>query len=131
MFLIILQKSIPIIKYSFCFFKDTPCFSLFIEFLFSSHSKLISFIHILYISNKYSSSIKKSPTSPTGCGRLPYDLILYVTDYYLLRFVSSSRSVSETVMIRLLAWNPRCVVIISVNCAERSTFDISNTPVLM
>ena len=47
---------------------------------------------------------------------------------YLLRFVSSSSSVSETVMIRELAWKPRWVVIISVNSAERSTLDISSTP---
>lgn len=58
-------------------------------------------------------------------------LLCQYFNYYLLRLVSSSRSVSDTVMIRLLAWKPRCVVIISVNSLERSTFDISSTPVFM
>ena len=37
-------------------------------------------------------------------------------------------SVSDVVITRDFAWNPRCVVIICVNSVERSTFDISNSP---
>ena len=50
---------------------------------------------------------------------------------YLLRLINSSSSVSETVMVLEFAWKPRCVVIICVNSVERSTFDISRTPVFI
>ena len=36
---------------------------------------------------------------------------------------------SDTVIILEFAWNPLCVVIISVNSEDRSTLDISNIPV--
>ena len=50
---------------------------------------------------------------------------------YRFRLVSSSSNVSDTVMIRLFAWKPRWVVIISVNSEERSTLLISRTPVFI
>ena len=50
---------------------------------------------------------------------------------YRFRFTSSSNKVSEVVIIRLFAWNPRCVVIISVNSWERSTLLISRTPLVI
>ncbi len=57
--------------------------------------------------------------------------IRYKLYYYLFRFTSSSKMESETVIIRLFAWKPLCVVIISVNSWERSTLLISRTPLVI
>ena len=46
----------------------------------------------------------------------------YKSKIYLLRLTSSSSIVSDVVMILEFAWKPLCVVIISVNSADRSTF---------
>ena len=35
---------------------------------------------------------------------------------------------SDVVITRAFAWNPRCAMIMFVNCVERSTFDISRKP---
>ena len=51
-----------------------------------------------------------------------------VKNYYLLRLISSSSSVSDVVITLEFAWKPRCVTIISVNCDDKSTFDISSCP---
>ena len=50
---------------------------------------------------------------------------------YRFRFTSSSSKVSEVVIIREFAWNPLWVVIISVNSVDRSTLDISSTPLVI
>ena len=50
---------------------------------------------------------------------------------YRFKFTSSCKISSEVVMIRVLAWNPRCATIISVNSSDRSTLDISREPDLI
>lgn len=58
------------------------------------------------------STAKKKQT-----GSFPYLFLFeFMLFYYLLRLMSSSSNVSDVVMIRLFAWNPLCVVIMSVNC---------------
>ncbi len=48
-----------------------------------------------------------------------------LSSVYRFRLTSSSNKVSDTVIIRLFAWKPRCVVIMVVNSLDRSTLLIS------
>ncbi len=70
---------------------------------------------------KLQKNFKRGTLFPESSSRL-------ISHYYLFKFTSSSSKESEVVIIRLFAWKPRCVVIISVNSADRSTLLISNTP---
>ena len=55
-------------------------------------------------------------------------LLCHLAAAYLLQVHKLLKKVSDVVITREFAWNPRCVVIICVNSVERSTFDISNSP---
>ena len=48
----------------------------------------------------------------TSHPNIPVNPVIF---YYLLRLINSSKSVSEVVITREFAWNPRCVTIMSVN----------------
>ena len=52
-------------------------------------------------------------------------------DYNYSEMKNALESVSDVVIILEFAWKPLCVVIISVNSFDKSTFDISNAPVVM